>query len=38
MGDRIVKHTELKVYQRGYTAAQQVFEQSKGFLSANNTR
>lgn len=31
MGERITKHTELKVYQKAYAVAQQIFEQTKTF-------
>jgi four helix bundle protein len=31
MATRIVKHTDLKVYQRARTAARQIFDLSKGF-------
>ena len=31
MGKRITRHTDLKVYQRAYSAAQQVFNYSKKF-------
>src|SRR5438874_12092935 len=34
MGKRIIRHTDLKVYQRAHDAAKRVFEYSKTFPKA----